>query len=103
MGHQVCCLRCSLESSFGGWRREESFIGIDALLLQFRNLTIRKSRNLESSLADEQLVLYGNLSVLGLLIMKNKTIAPPDADSADFSIFKFMQVSEQSRNLSTMS
>ena len=44
------------------------------------------------SLADEQLVLYGNLSVLGLLLMKNKTIAPPDADSADFSIFKFMQV-----------
>ena len=35
-------------------------------------------------------MLYGNLSVLGLLIMKNKTIAPPDADSADFSIFKFM-------------
>lgn len=67
-----------------------------------RNLTERKSRNLESlSLSDEQLVLYGNLSVLGLLIMKNKTIAPPDADSADFSIFKFMQVSENSRNLST--
>ena len=55
-------------------------------------MTRRKSRNLESSLSDEQLVLYGNLSVLGLLIMKNKTIAPPDADSADFSIFKFMQV-----------
>ena len=43
------------------------------------------------SLADEQLVLYGNLSVLGLLLMKNKTIAPPSADSADFSIFKFVQ------------
>ena len=37
-------------------------------------------------LAEEQLVLYGNLSVLGLLIMKNKSIAP------DGSIFKFMQV-----------
>ena len=70
-------------------------------LSNLRNLTERKSRNLDSCLADEQLVLYGNLSVLGLLIMKNKTIAPPDADSADFSIFKFMQVSENSRNLST--
>ena len=70
--------------------------------LPLRNLTKRKSCNLDSlSLSDEQLVLYGNLSVLGLLIMKNKTIAPPDADSADFSIFKFMQVSENSRNLST--
>ena len=56
-----------------------------------------------TTIAEEQLVLYGNLSVLGLLIMKNKTIAPPSADSADFSIFKFMQVRrmrewEESRN-----
>ena len=75
----------------GGGKKAFLALMLSSSLL--RNLTERKSRNLESlSLSDEQLVLYGNLSVLGLLIMKNKTIAPPDADSADFSIFKFIQV-----------
>ena len=38
-------------------------------------------------------MLYGNLSVLGLLIMKNKgPPAPSKSDSSsDFSIFKFLQ------------
>ncbi len=37
---------------------------------------------------DEELVLYGNLSVLGLLILRHHERKPKETD---FSVYKFMQ------------
>ena len=44
--------------------------------------------NLYATDSGEELVLYGNLSVLGLLVLKNHSRRPK---STDYSIFKFIQ------------
>ena len=41
-----------------------------------------------SLFSEEQLVLYGNLSVMGLLVLKHHTRRPK---STDFSVYKFVQ------------